>query len=295
MVGNSRARQASPRAPSRDHFPGAEPDSRGVRMRYELIGCALHGHALLSPRLAATTDHPELIHREEPESDFTWLRCLRCDAWLPMSNEQIAMAAADEGPVVLPHRGRPLRDRFVLRLIALDRVVHFLVFGVLAVAVLVFAAHRHALRGEYTRFLNGLQSAVGGSVSASTHVGLLHRIDQLFTVSTGRLYLYALIIAAFAVVNGVEAVGLWGARRWAEYLTFVEVVALLPVEVYELIDSRSPFKIGALVVNLAVVGYLLFMHRLFGVRGGGAADRAATERDTGWAPLTRTTPWYPGR
>lgn len=293
MVGQSRARRASLRAASRDHFPGAEPESRGVRMRYELIGCALHGHALLSPRLAATTDHPELVHRDDPGADFTWLRCLRCDAWLPMSNDQIAMAANDEGPVILPHRGRPLRDRFVLRLIALDRIVHFVVFGVLAVGVLVFAAHRQAIRGEYTRFLNALQSAVGGSVSASTHVGLLHRVDQLFAVSTGRLYLYALLIAAFAVINGVEAIGLWSARRWAEYLTFVEVLALLPIEIYELTESLSPFKIIALVINLAVVGYLLFTHRLFGVRGGGAADRAETERDTGWAPLTRTTPWHP--
>jgi uncharacterized membrane protein (DUF2068 family) len=261
-------------------------------MRYELISCALHGHALLTPELAATTDHPELVHRPDPASGFTWLRCLRCDAWLPVADDLVSVVAADEAPVVLPARGRPLRDRFVLRLIAIDRVLHFIVFGALAVGVLLFAQHRQGLRSDYTRFLNALQSSVGGSVSDSTHVGLLHSIDRLFEVSTARLYLYALLIAGFALINGVEAFGLWGARRWAEYLTFVEVVALLPIEVYEVIESRSAFKIIALVINLAVVGYLLWVHRLFGVRGGGAADRAETERDTGWEPLTRTTPWY---
>jgi hypothetical protein len=40
-----------------------------------------------------------------------------------------------------------------------------------------------------------------------------------------------------------------------------------------------------------LVGYLLYAHRLFGVRGGGRADRAEREADTGWSALRRATPW----
>jgi uncharacterized membrane protein (DUF2068 family) len=79
-------------------------------------------------------------------------------------------------------------------------------------------------------------------------------------------------------------------KRWAEYLTFVATTALLPLEVFELTTRISPFKIIALVVNLAICVYLLFAKRLFGLRGGAEAERAERERDTGWEALERTAP-----
>lgn len=50
------------------------------------------------------------------------------------------------------------------------------------------------------------------------------------------------------------------------------------------------FKVTALLVNLAIVVYLLLAKRLFGFRGGAAADRAERERDIGWEALERTAP-----
>ena len=64
----------------------------------------------------------------------------------------------------------------------------------------------------------------------------------------------------------------------------------VPYEVYELTKTISALKVLALVINLAIVAYLLFAKRLFGLRGGGKAERAEQERDTGWAPLERATP-----
>ena len=46
----------------------------------------------------------------------------------------------------------------------------------------------------------------------------------------------------------------------------------------------------AFVINVAVVAYLLHAKRLFGVRGGAAADEAERERDVGWGALERATP-----
>jgi hypothetical protein len=46
-----------------------------------------------------------------------------------------------------------------------------------------------------------------------------------------------------------------------------------------------------LVINLAVVAYLLVSKRLFGLRGGGQAERSEREADTGWAALERATPY----
>ncbi|MBV9093934.1 MAG: DUF2127 domain-containing protein, partial [Streptosporangiaceae bacterium] len=97
-------------------------------------------------------------------------------------------------------------------------------------------------------------------------------------------------VAAYAVLEGVETAGLWLGRRWAEYLTFIATIIFVPYEVYELTKSISALKILALVINVAIVVYLLVAKRLFGLRGGGKAERAEYDADTGWAPIERATP-----
>ena len=79
-------------------------------------------------------------------------------------------------------------------------------------------------------------------------------------------------------------------KRWAEYLTFVATAVLLLPEVYELTHRVSALKLLTLLINLAVVVYLLFAKRLFGLRGGARADEAERERDSGWEALERTLP-----
>jgi hypothetical protein len=52
----------------------------------------------------------------------------------------------------------------------------------------------------------------------------------------------------------------------------------------------TPFKVIALIVNIAIVVYLLLAKRLFGLRGGAAADEELRRRDVGVEALLRTTP-----
>jgi uncharacterized membrane protein (DUF2068 family) len=80
------------------------------------------------------------------------------------------------------------------------------------------------------------------------------------------------------------------AKRWAEYLTFIATTILLPLEIYEIIHKQSVLKIIGFIINLAVVFYLLFDKRLFGLRGGGAAEQRERERDMTWEALDRATP-----
>ena len=190
----------------------------------------------------------------------------------------------------MPLRGRRLRDRYVLRLIALDRLVHFVVLAIVAVAIFAFAHDRAHLHGDYLRILTRLQGAVGGVTSDTQHHGFLHSVDELFAVSTTKLYLYGAAAAVYGLLNAVEALGLWRARRWAEYLTFLEVAALLPLTVIELTDRVSAVKLIGLVLDVAVAAYLLYAKRLFGLRGGGTADRRAKDRDSGWPALEAVTP-----
>ena len=98
------------------------------------------------------------------------------------------------------------------------------------------------------------------------------------------------MLAAYALVEGIEAVGLWYQKRWAEYLTFLVTASLLPLDGYELIHRTTVLKAIAVVINIAVVVYLLVAKRLFGIRGGAAADEEERGRDIGWPALERTAP-----
>ena len=68
---------------------------------------------------------------------------------------------------------------------------------------------------------------------------------------------------AYAILEGTEGVGLAMRRRWAEYLTVIATGILIPFEAYEVIYRATLFKVGALLLNVAVVGYLAYRKRLF--------------------------------
>jgi uncharacterized membrane protein (DUF2068 family) len=270
--------------------PGTErPRRYRPKLRYELIGCGLHGHELLGTDASELRPEDQLFARES--GGLRWYRCLRCDSWVVLSppGQPARRHPPSRDEVTLPLRGRPLRDRYVLRLIAIDRILHFLVLSALVAAVFLFAGHKAALNADFTRILHDLQGGLGGPMASSRH-GVVHDLQRLFAVSIRNLYVLGVAIAAYAVVQGVEAIGLWLGRRWAAYLTFVETAVFVPYEIYELTKSVTTLKVLALVINLAIVAYLLFSKRLFGLRGGGRAERAEYDADVGWPAIERATP-----
>ena len=52
----------------------------------------------------------------------------------------------------------------------------------------------------------------------------LGRFKSLFTITSTHLYEAGAVVVAYGVLEATEMVGLWLARRWAEYLTFVATV-----------------------------------------------------------------------
>jgi uncharacterized membrane protein (DUF2068 family) len=270
--------------------PGiAKPRRVRPRFHYELLVCGLRGHELIGTDAAELRAEDALFAREM--AGQRWHRCVRCDSWLPLAApvdaERRYPPARDE--IELPLRGRPLRDKIVLRLIAIDKAIRFVLLSALAVAVFLVAENEPDLRDRFYAILGALQGGAGGPTHESNG-GFVHSIDDLLSLGPGRLHLIGALLAAYALLQAVEAVGLWLGRRWAEYLTLIATSALLPLEVYELTRGITPLKVVALVVNIAIVVYLLFAKRLFGLRGGAAADEALRARDVGWGSLERTAP-----
>jgi len=250
------------------------------------------GHELVGLDSAELRPEDSLVARDGP-AGLRWYRCLRCDSWLPLSPPAHAARKhpPDRSEIELPLRGRALRDKVVLRLIAVDRAFHFVLLAALAVVIFFFAANSDRLRQPVFKALADLQSGLG-STSRAHHRGIIYDLHHLFSINSGTLTKIGFVVAAYAVLEGAEAVGLWYQKRWAEYLTFIATTLLLPLEVYELSHRVSVLKIITLIINIAVVVYLLYAKRLFGLRGGSRAEHEERQRDSGWEALERATPGF---
>jgi uncharacterized membrane protein (DUF2068 family) len=272
------------------HTPGTQHPRRRRQLDWELITCGISGHVLVGRDAGPARPEDALLVQDH--EDVRWHRCLRCDTWIPLAlPERPARPHPPDRPdIVVPLRGRALHDRIVLRLIAIDRIVHFIVLILLGAGVLAFTSHKAALRDAYYRILSALQGGVaGGPVQTSGHVGILHDLDRLFTLKTGTLHEVGAALLAYGLLEGIEAVGLWYGKRWAEYLTFTATTLLLPLEIYEIIHQGTVLKVIGFIINVAVVVWLLYRKRLFGLRGGGAAEEAERARDMSWEEIERRT------
>lgn len=78
----------------------------------------------------------------------------------------------------------------------------------------------------------------------------------------------------YAGVGVVEAVGLYLEKVWGEFLTLAITGSFLPLEVHELIRRLTWVRASLLLVNIAVVIYLLWL------MGEKAAERARLRHAT---------------
>jgi uncharacterized membrane protein (DUF2068 family) len=69
------------------------------------------------------------------------------------------------------------------------------------------------------------------------------------------------VTLAYAAIFAVEGVGLWLRKRWAEWLTTLVTGSLIPLELYELVVRPSWSKATVLILNLAIVWYLIIQLR----------------------------------
>ena len=263
--------------------PGTDPDRRRPKLSFELLGCAWNGHALVGTDAATVGEQDALVVRPV-DAGRRLHRCLRCDAWtmLPTPTEPSRETPEGRDEIVLPDRGRPLKSRYVLRLIALTRAFNVLVLLLVLGGAIAVLVNQVSLRDDLVANATSLQTVFGGQV--------IGQVQSLLSGGAGPLWLVAIGVFVLLALETAEGVGLWRATRWGEYLTFVMTTLLLVPQALELTSSTSPGTIIGMVVNLAVVLYLLISKRLFGLRGGAPANSAEREHDISWAALARHLP-----
>lgn len=105
---------------------------------------------------------------------------------------------------------------------------------------------------------------IAESLLALLHINTDRHSAQLFLdfadrITDARLWAAARIAFAYAALRFTEAYGLWRERTWAEWVAFISGTLLLPWEVRELFRGVTVMRCGLLLVNLAVVFFMLYI------------------------------------
>jgi uncharacterized membrane protein (DUF2068 family) len=84
-----------------------------------------------------------------------------------------------------------------------------------------------------------------------------HALQRAANVSPGKIEDLGLGSLFYASLFLTEGIGLWLMKHWAEWFTIIITSSLVPLEVYELHHHPTLIKVLVLIINLAVVGYLI--------------------------------------
>jgi uncharacterized membrane protein (DUF2068 family) len=129
----------------------------------------------------------------------------------------------------------------------------------IALAISLLVAGRKGWLAEWSEYAQDQLNLAAG------HGIIVQLLLRVLVVIGNFSHIDVLAIGAivYALLEGTEGVGLAMRRRWAEYLTVIATGILIPYELFEVIRHVTLFKVGALLLNLAVVGYLAYRKRLF--------------------------------
>jgi uncharacterized membrane protein (DUF2068 family) len=228
-------------------------------MDWSLFGCARKGHVTYAP------SEPELRERlVVPTAAGPAWRCLRCGAYA--TDGQHSSGPAAEAPLV--SRGKELRSELLLRVFSVERFLRFLVLGAAAYGVWRFRSDKVGVQRAFNDAMPAIRDLYRDLGFDITHSKLLGFIQHSFTLDQRTLLYLAAGLAVYAIIELIEAIGLWLGQRWGEYFAMVATSVFLPYEIYDLTVKITWLRVAAFAINLLLVIYLVWTKRLFGVRGG---------------------------
>jgi uncharacterized membrane protein (DUF2068 family) len=141
------------------------------------------------------------------------------------------------------------------------RLIRLIAWFKLLKAVLLVAVGVGALKLLHTDVTSVLEQWARrlGLVPGSRLVGRV--ILNAATVTPNRIKDLGVGSFIYAGLFLTEGIGLWFMKRWAEWLTVIVTSSLVPVETYEIYRHPTPIKVLLLILNLVVVGFLLYRLR----------------------------------
>jgi len=140
----------------------------------------------------------------------------------------------------------------VLKLIALFRWSKALVLAVAALG---------AMRLLHPGVSQRLAHWVMQFPMAAQHRFVWEAIAKVTHLDTTKVEWIVAGLFAYAALFALEGFGLWLEKRWGEWLTIVATTSFIPFEVYELVKRATAVRAAFLVVNVAIVIYLVWKIR----------------------------------
>lgn len=113
-------------------------------------------------------------------------------------------------------------------------------------------------------FLGRDNESFAVQIIQSLHLNPAHHYPHIFItamagVTDSGLWWLAGFAALYSLVRFVEACGLWHERRWAQWLAALSGGVYVPFEIYELTLHVTWLRVTALVVNLVIVAYMVWL------------------------------------
>ncbi len=90
-------------------------------------------------------------------------------------------------------------------------------------------------------------------------IAIARLLDKTALITVHRLKQLSALVFLYAALDLVEGTGLILEKRWAEYLTLIVTVALLPLEAVKAIHHPSHLALLILLVNVLIVIYLAWL------------------------------------
>jgi uncharacterized membrane protein (DUF2068 family) len=214
---------------------------------------------------------PDLRGKLQAETPVgrSW-RCLRCGTFVV--GEPHGEGPAADAPLVL--RGRALRDAVILRLLAVERFAKGTLVLLAAWGVFRFRSHQDAVQRAFNEDLPLVKPIADKIHYNLENSSVVHTLRSVIEAESKWLLWIAVGLIVYGLLQLVEGLGLWLLKRWGEYFAVIATSFFIPIEIYELTERVTWVRVGALIINIAAVVYILLSKRLFGLRGGHAAYEA---------------------
>jgi uncharacterized membrane protein len=125
--------------------------------------------------------------------------------------------------------------------------------GLLALAALLLGLRAKGITDPFQRLFSNELAEDPHDLLATFVIGLVPSLSLRLEL------LLAIVAVLYAILEGVEVWGLWRGVIWVEVFIIVELTALLPFDLFEIVRHFSYFKIVSTVINAAIVWYLVRM------------------------------------
>jgi uncharacterized membrane protein (DUF2068 family) len=86
-------------------------------------------------------------------------------------------------------------------------------------------------------------------------------IEKLSGIGPKQLRAIGVGTFLYALMYLVEGGGLLLRKHWAEYFTVAATGLFIPLEIYEVARRITPIRLAVLVINVAIVAYLIYQLR----------------------------------